>query len=109
MTDETSTENPLDAIRTRADELGLTDDERDDFIEKRMARAGFNKGPGEWIPAGAEDDTPKDDDDEPVTRGEYRRIQRENKRKSVATPPPKKGTESGNGAAKKPASRDPWW
>lgn len=109
MTDETTPENPLDAIRTRADELGLTDDERDDFIEKRMARAGFNKGPGEWIPAGEGDDTPKDDDDEPVTRGEYRRIQRERVKKSVASPLPKKATESGTGTGKKAASKDPWW
>lgn len=109
MSDETPNENPLDTIRTRADELGLTDDERDDFIEQRMKRAGFKKGPGEWLTASDGDDEPKDDDDEPVTRGEYRRIQRENKRKSVTAPLPKKGTESDTGAAKKRVSKDPWW
>lgn len=103
--------NPLDAIRERADALNLEGDERDDFIESRMRRAGFKRGPGEWISVeDDDDDEPKDDDDEPVTRGEYRRIMKEARRASVTKTPPKKETPNDTEKEKtKPAKKDAWW
>lgn len=100
-----TTENPLDAIRARAEELGLEGEEHEDFVERRMNRAGFKKGPGEWIAHGDDDDDDKDDDDEPVTRKDIRRMERDRKRKSVA-PPPKKTTEN---PPKTKKNNDPWW
>lgn len=109
-------ENPLDAIRSRADELGLDGDERDDFVERRMLRAGFKKGPGEWISADDDDDDERDDDGEPMTRGDWRRMKAENKRKSVVSPPPRKTknddddeNDSGKTKGKKSTRKDPWW
>lgn len=108
MADETN-ENPLDAIRARADEMQLEGDERDDYILGRMQRAGFKKGPGEWIKP-EDDDTPQDDDDEPVTRGEYRRMMRERARQSAASAPPKKVTSTRDDKKDKGTkSKDPWW
>lgn len=101
--------NPIESARARADELGLEGDDRDDWITARMARAGYKKGPGEWISADDDDDDgPRDDDDEPVTRGEYRKIQRERKRKAAASTPPRRTPAAGSG---KPAKKDngPWW
>lgn len=102
--------NPLDAIKERAKALNLEGDEYDDFIESRMRRAGFKRGPGEWIDVEDDDGSPKDDDDEPMTRGDYRRIQSENRRRSL-TPPKKETTENpdtkkGTGGRTK---KDPWW
>ncbi len=109
MADENTNENPLDTIRARADEMKLEGDERDDYILGRMQRAGFKKGPGEWIKP-EDDDSPQDDDDEPVTRGEWRRIQRERRQAAVKNTPPKKVTstrdDKRNGDEK---SKDPWW
>lgn len=116
MADEKENVNPIETIRERAMELFPDDaDERDDYIAGRMARAGFKKGPGEWISAEDAEDEPQDDDDEPVTRGEYRRIQRERARQAAAkssqAPPKKEAT----GEGKKPpkgnsgATANKWW
>lgn len=106
MADETD-ENPLDAIKARASELFPDDaDERDDYILGRMQRAGYKKGPGDWIRP-EDDDEPQEDDDEPVTRKDWRAMQRANAKKvNPATPPKvekddpkplkKKRTETGN-------------
>lgn len=106
-------ENPLDAIKARADEMGLDGDERDDYIRGRMQRAGFKKGPGEWIRE-EDDEDPRDDDDEPVTRGEMRRMRREQQRKSSLTPPKKTPENEGEsnppkGKTKPRKSDNPWW
>lgn len=118
MTVEDDNQNPLETIRSRADELGLDGDERDDFIERRMLRAGFKRGPGEWISADDDDDEDRDDDDEPMTRGDWRRMQRERKRASVgkstggsAQKVRKREDENGEGSGEKKGKkrRDPWW
>jgi len=85
-------ENPVAKIRERATELFPDDaDERDDYILGRMQRLGYKKGPGEWI---HQDDAnePQDDDDEPMTRGEWRAMRKEQTKKAAAsasTTPPK--------------------
>ena len=89
MSDE---ESPLDAIRTRADEMGLEGEERDDYILGRMQRAGYKKGPGEWIRE-EDDDEPHEDDDQPMTRADWRRIQREQRQKTASMTPPKKNND----------------
>lgn len=118
MSVDDENENPLDAIRNRADELGLEGDERDDFVERRMLRAGYKRGPGEWISVDDDDDDEKDDDDEPVTRGDIRRMRREQARKNVgsksgsgAQKVQKKDTGDGDGGNEKKGKkrRDPWW
>lgn len=118
MSVEDDNENPLDAIRERADELGLDGDERDDFIERRMQRAGFKRGPGEWISVDDDDDEENDDDDEPMTRGDWRRMQRDKRRESVRKPSgsgaqkvQKRESDDGEkgGEKKGKKRRDPWW
>lgn len=113
---ETEEQHPYDAAIARADALQLEGDERDDFIETRMKRAGFKRGPGEWlsVDSDSDDDGPKDDDDEPMTRGDYRRIRAEQKKKQGTSfnPPRKKATgngENNGGEGKSKKNRDPWW
>lgn len=110
MADEET--NPLVEIRNRADEMQLEGEERDDYILGRMQRAGFKKGPGEWIRP-EDDEEPKDDDDEPVTRGEWRRINRERQKQSMSAPPKKTTNDDTDtkdkGSKKGKQSKDPWW
>lgn len=111
MTDDTN-ENPLDSIRERASTLGLEGDEYDDYVEKRMERAGFKRGPGEWISVD-DDDSPRDDDDEPMTRGDWRRMQKERRQRSAREGgtkkvQPKETKDDGEGK-KGSGRRDPWW
>jgi hypothetical protein len=123
MADENEQEerHPYDAIEERADEMGLEGDERDDYIEGRMRRAGFKKGPGAWVSISDDDDdddSDHDDDDTPMTRGDWRRMQRENKqrqRQSYTPPRKKRSAEGGNsggegnGGASKPKRPNAWW
>lgn len=98
-------------IKKRATELGFKDEEFDDYVESRMRRAGFKRGPGDWIGEDDDDGSPRDDDDEPMTRGDWRKMRRDNARKSM-TPPKKTSDGDGedNSDGKKPRkNRDPWW
>lgn len=106
MSDENLT--PIEAARKAADALNLTGDDREDFIEMKMRRAGFKKGPGEWIDADS-DDGPKDDDDTPMTRGEWRAIQREQRRKSANPPAPPKKDNGGTPPTQTPPKNSGWW
>lgn len=106
MADEN--ENPLEAIRERANSLGLEGDEYDDFVESRMRRAGFKRGPGEWITED-QDDRPRDDDGEPITRGEWRRMQRERRQKAVRSGAAKKVQPKPEEKPEKPVKKDSWW
>ena len=109
MTDD---ENPITKIRERAMTLFPGDedaDERNDYILGRMQSAGYKKGPGEWIKP-EEDDTPQDDDDEPLTRGEWRQMRREQARKanaSASTTPPKVTKEKT--PLKEKNTNSGWW
>lgn len=107
MADEEEQEqSPIEEANKRADALNLEGEDREDWIEAKMRRAGFKKGPGEWISVDEDDGEDKEDDNEPMTRGDWRRMRQEQKKKSVA-PPPKKKAESDE--TRKPAKRDPWW
>lgn len=117
MADEIENENdrhPYEIAEERADELGLEGDERDDFIETRMKRAGYKRGPGAWISVDNDDDdddSEHDDDDKPMTRGDWRRIQREQKKKRSQSynPPPRNKMNKSEDGKKKASKRDPWW
>lgn len=108
MSDEETEENPLEAIRTRAGELGFEGEEYHDYVEARMRRAGYRKGPGDWIPVDADDDDDeeKEDDGEPMTRGDWRRMQKSKKQSAVQTPPKKSPPKN---EEKRAAKKDPWW
>jgi hypothetical protein len=114
VTDEN--ENPLAAAQARADEMGLEGEDRDDFILAKMQRAGYKKGPGEWVRP-EDDDEPQDDDDEPVTRADIRRMNRE-RQKATLSPPRKTNKDDDDGKSGKPVkTRKPgksgntnaWW
>jgi hypothetical protein len=107
MSDE---ENPIDSIRTRAMELFPEDaNERDDYILGRMQRAGYKKGPGEWIRP-EDDDEPQEDDDTPITRKEWRQMQREKaKTTSTATPPKVEKEKEPLKDKGKKNDGNPWW
>lgn len=108
---EPENENPIEAIRARAMQLFPDDaEERDDYVEARMRRAGYKKGPGEWLSLDDDDDDDgdHDDDDTPVTRADIRKMNRENKRRAaakVATPPK---VEKTNPPSKKKGA-EAWW
>jgi len=114
MSDET-VENPLEAIKRRAQELNLEGDEFDDFLESRMRRAGYKRGPGEWIPIDDDDDDEREDDDEPITRGEWRRMQRERQRRAVQASAKKvekkeePAEEEKDKPVKKSKKKSAWW
>ena len=117
MPDENEQEeqHPYEVAFDRAEELGLEGEEKDDFIETRMRRAGYKRGPGAWIAVSDDDDDDddeNDDDDKPVTRGEIRRMNRE-RRKSANTnytpPRKKKSGDQNEEGGKKPTKRDAWW
>ena len=105
-----SDENPIDAIKARAAELFDDPEERDDYILGRMQRAGYKKGPGEWIRP-EDDDEPREDDNEPMTRADWRRIEKERAKKAATggdgnpATPPKKLVQKKETEKKK----DPWW
>jgi len=103
-------DNPLEDARALADEKGLEGEDREDFILAKMQRAGFKKGPGEWIRP-EDDDSPQDDDDEPITRGEWRKIQRERaKEKANLTPPKREGEpDTRKPLKKRNDSGNAWW
>ena len=105
MADQEPEKSPWQVIGEKADALKLEGEDRDDFIQAKMARAGYKKGSGEWVKA-EDDDSPQDDDDEPVTRGEWRRIQRERRQKEVTTQSPPKVTPKPEANKEK---KDPWW
>lgn len=111
--EETEERHPYEEAEERADALGLEGDEREDYIEGRMKRAGYRRGPGAWISANDDDDDKeRDDDDEPMTRGDWRKMQRERRSKSYTPPPKKKRTNTGEDDGKEGAKkkrRDPWW
>jgi len=115
--EETEDENPLTAIMERAESLGLEDDEFDDYVEKRMERKGYKRGPGDWIPIESDDDDEDDEDDEddddtPVTRGDIRRMRRSqgrNRRASISSPPRKKREKAKENGRETRSRRDPWW
>lgn len=107
--EEETTKSPLETARDRADALGLDGDEYDDYVEGRMRRAGFKKGPGDWISVDDDSDKNNEDDDEPMTRGDWRKIRREQKQNSVAPPPKKRSSDDGEDTKKKTSKRDPWW
>lgn len=114
--EETEDENPLTAIMERAESLGLEDDEFDDYVEKRMERKGYKRGPGDWIPIESDDDEDdeddEDDDDTPVTRGDIRRMRRSqgrNRRASISSPPRKKREKAKENGRETRSRRDPWW
>ena len=104
--------HPYESIEERADELNLEGDERDDFIERRMARAGYKRGTGAWVAVAEdddEDDDEHDDDDKPMTRGDWRKMQKERKKNGRSyTPPRKKKPEGGEGGGKN-VKKDAWW
>lgn len=108
-----SDENPIEAIRARAAGINFEDDEeRDDWIEARMRRAGYKKGPGDWISIDDDDDDEeRDDDNEPVTRADIRRMEKARKRQAAVPPPPpkKEPTGDGNPPKKTSKSRGAWW
>jgi hypothetical protein len=112
MADEDDEQTPAEiyaSIRDRADNLAMDDDEREDWIEARMRRAGFKKGPGDWISLEDDEDDEKDDDNKPMTRGDYRRIQREQKKRS-ATPPKRESESAGSSrTGGKKQKCDAWW
>lgn len=103
--------HPYEEAEQRADALQLEGEERDDYIEARMRRAGYKRGPGAWISVDEDDDDDKDhdDDDTPMTRGDWRRMQREQKAKrgKSYTPPPKKKNNDGKSGGS--TSNNPWW
>ena len=82
---------------------GLEDEDLDDFVAMKMSRAGFAKGPGDWV-SNDESNGPKDDDNQPMTRGDYRRIAAENKQKNARQLPKKEPTTKTS-----KSSKDPWW
>lgn len=82
---------------------GLEDDDVDDFVETKMRRAGFKKGPGDWISLDDDNET-HDDDDKPMTRGDWRRMQKERKQQNARQLPKKESTTT-----QKSGSNDPWW
>lgn len=106
MADENAEKSPWQIIEERADALKLDGEDREDYIEAKMRRAGFKKGSGLWVKE-EDDDSPQDDDDEPVTRGEYRRIQRESRKRAVTTQSPPKVTKPAQTEEK--TKKDPWW
>jgi hypothetical protein len=117
MADENENEerHPYETIAEKADAINFEDEEdRADWIEAKMRRAGFRKGPGEWVAVSDDDDDDDDheDDDKPMTRGDWRKMQRERKKSQGGsyTPPRKKKTnDEGEGGKKKGKSGDAWW
>lgn len=105
MADQEPDKSPWEVIAEKATALGLEGEDRDDYMEAKMKRAGFKRGSGEWVKE-EDDDSPQDDDDEPVTRGEWRRIQRERRKKEVTTQSPPKVTPKPDTNKDK---KDPWW
>lgn len=104
--------HPYEGIADRAEELGLEGEEKDDYIERRMQRAGFKRGTGEWVAVSDDDDDDddeKDDDDTPVTRGEIRRMNKDRKRAGGSYSPPKRRPKTGGEGGKPSSKKDPWW
>lgn len=112
---ENEERHPYEVIADRADALGLEDDERDDYIERRMQRAGYKRGTGEWVSISEDDDDDDghDDDDQPVTRGDIRRMNKDRRKTQQSYTPPRRkreadgGKTGGEGNTKKRS--DPWW
>jgi hypothetical protein len=101
----------LEEIRAKAEELGLEGEDKDDWVEAKMRRLGFKKGPGEWIRE-EDDDEPKDDDDQPVTRADIRRMERERRKSAATNTPPKVDKTKDEGTktpVRKNANTSTWW
>jgi hypothetical protein len=109
--------HPFEVISEKADAINFEDDEdREDWIEAKMRRAGFKRGPGAWVAISDDDDDDDgdhDDDDQPMTRGDWRRMQRDRKKNQNKnyTPPRKPRNDDGKGkkGGGKPSSNDAWW
>lgn len=106
--------HPYEAISEKAEGINFEDDQdRADWIEAKMKRAGFKKGPGEWIAISDDDDDDDgdhEDDDKPVTRGEIRRMNKERQKKANANySPPRKTREKKEDEGKKDSQKDTWW
>lgn len=108
MAEENEQEDPrtlFQQFMELAQTKGLDDDDADAFVEAKMRRAGYKKGPGDWISEDEEEDEDKDDDNTPMTRGDWRRMQRQRKKES-ARQLPKKEDNSTKSSTK---NKDPWW
>lgn len=113
--------HPYEVIADKADAINFeSEEDKEDWIEAKMRRAGFKRGPGAWVSVSDDDDDDDgdhDDDDKPMTRGDWRRMQRENKRRQREsyTPPRKTKPVEGGGNAGgdknggKKSRSDPWW
>lgn len=109
-TEETEEKDPFSLASSRAEELGLDGEEYDDYVEARMRRHGYKRGPGEWVKLDGDDDDDEsnDDDDEPMTRGDWRKMQKKQRSQpKVINPPPRKKPAKNAQDTKK--RRDPWW
>lgn len=107
-------ESPLEKARAAATKAGLTGDDYDDFVEAKMRRAGYKRGPGEWVSVDDSEYEGKDDDDEPMTRGEYRRMMHERNRQKAKqmSAPPKKDPQDEDDNTKTKQDKKPansWW
>jgi hypothetical protein len=107
--------HPYELIAEKADTINFDDEEdREDWIEAKMRRAGYKKGPGAWVSVSDDDDDDgdHDDDDKPMTRGDWRKMQKERRKSqgSSYTPPRKPKTdEEKNKGGKGKTNNDAWW